>query len=395
MAILQQPRQTQRMAISPALWLGLNLLALPVDALKDAVKKEIESNPALERDPNAAFRGGQGAFASVDASDYLENVAADSAETLDEHLMGELRMGGVSGRELELCRAIVSELDSDGRFVGSIPDLMMVTQAGEKELEQARQRVMRIDPKGCGARDLAECYAAQIDDVPAAARPMFRQELTTLMSGKVSPAMVRIIKKLNPFPGRLYDHRKVEFVTPDIRVDSEGFVEVDTRDIPELRVSPKYVEMAKDPSQADDVRNYAAERVKRAREFRAALVRRQEVFGRIAEVAIAGQPEFLANGPMRRQTMSEVARQAKCSVATVSRAAARKYVKTPRGTVPFSRFFALVDQEPLDRLRGFLADMPEATDAEIAARMASAGYPMARRTVNKYRRKLLNNDIRA
>lgn len=397
MALSLQSRQTQKQAMTPAMWLGLNLLTLPIGELREAVKKELDSNPALEVE-RPSFSAGAGRPRSPDEVNALENVADESGERLDEHLMSELRMAGTEGRELELCRAIVAEIDGDGRFTGSVPDLQMVTGATAEELEAARQKVMSIDPKGCGSRDIRECYLAQLDKVPAAKRRAVEKgvdAIVEMLAGKtpkerIAPDVLKILKGLDPYPGRQYEYRTTEFVTPDIRVDEDGEVEVDTRDVPELRVSPKYVELAKDKSQDEETRTFAAERVKRAREFREAVIKRQETMEKIAELAISGQPDFLKKGVsgLHKQTMSEIAKAAKCNVATVSRAAARKYVKTPRGTVPLRKFFALVDQGPIEKLREILAAIPKGmkvSDREISERMARAGFPMARRTVAKYR----------
>ena len=397
MALQLQPRQTQKQAMTPAMWLGLNLLTLPIGELREAVKKELDSNPALEVE-RPSFSAGAGRPRPPDEGNALENVADESGERLDEHLMSELRMAGVEGRELELCRAIVAEIDGDGRFTGSMPDLQMVTGSTADELEAARQKVMSIDPKGCGARDIRECYLAQLGQVPETKRKAVEQgvdAIAEMLAGKtpkeqITPDVLKILKELDPYPGRQYEYRTTEFVTPDIRVDEDGEVEVDKRDIPELRVSPKYVELAKDKSQDEETRTFAAERVKRAREFREAVVKRQETMEKIAELAISGQSDFLKKGTagLHKQTMSEIAKAAKCNVATVSRAAARKYVKTPRGTVPLRKFFALVDQGPIEKLREILAAIPAGTkvsDREVSERMAQAGFPMARRTVAKYR----------
>ena len=397
MALQLQPRQTQKQTLTPSMWLGLNLLTLPVADLREAVKKEIDSNPALEVDlPHG--RGGAGA-SGLQAADYLENVAADARETLDEHLLGELRMAGVAGRELEICQAIVAELDEDGRFKGSLPDMIMTTGANQDEIEAARQKVMAIDPKGCGAKDLRECFLAQLGKVPSARRAEVVRAIDALaemLAGKAAverpPAeTLALLKKLNPYPGRLFDRRKTDFVSPDVVVDEDGDVNVDQREIPELRVSPKYVEMAKDRSLDAETRRYAAERVKRAREFREAVIRRQTTMAKIAELAIGGQRGFLEKGAaaLRRQTMSAVAKAAQCNVATVSRAAARKWVKTPRGTFPLRRFFAAVDQAPVEKLRQIIASLDRpVSDRELSERMTKAGYPMARRTVAKYRARL-------
>ena len=400
MALQLQPRQMQKQTLSPAMWLGLNLLTLPIGELRESIKKEVESNPALEIEvPRLSSRVSR---SSSDAASALENVAAEAGESLGEHLMSELRMAGVEGRELELCGAIVAELDRDGRFVGSLPDLQMTTGASAAALEAARQRVMTIDPKGCGARDVAECYLAQLDAVPAAKREKVKAAIAVvadmLKGGKpkasaadLDPeALLFLKKKLDAFPGRQYDFRKTDFVVPDVHVDEDGEVTVDQSDIPELRVSPKYVAMAKDRDLDEETRQYAAERVRKAREFREAVVKRQETMEKVAELTIGGQPDFLKKGAagIRKQTMSDVAKKAKCNVATVSRAAARKYVKTPRGTVPLRKFFALVDQEPVEKLREILDNAPKGlSDRAVSELMAKAGYAMARRTVAKYRAK--------
>ena len=398
MALALQTRQSQKQTLTPAMWLGLNLLTLPIGELREAVKRELDSNPALEIEiPRLPSRA---SGPSPDVATALENVADESGERLDEHLMSELRMAGVEGRELELCRAIVAEIDGDGRFTGSLPDLQMVTGATADELERARQRVMTIDPRGCGARDIRECYLAQLGKVPAAKRAAVEagiDALAEMLAGRtpkaaIEPDVLGILKGLDPYPGRQYEYRTAEIVTPDVRVDEDGTVEVDQRDVPELRVSPKYVEMAKDRSQDAETRQFAAERVKRAREFREAVVKRRETMEKIAALAIGGQAGFLKRGEagLRKQTMGEIARAAKCTVATVSRAAARKYVKTPRGTVPLRKFFALVDQAPVEKLREILAGIPRGTklsDQKVSGLMAKAGFPMARRTVAKYRSK--------
>ena len=401
MALSLQPRQTQKQVITPAMMLQFSLLQLPIGDLREEVRRELDSNPALEVEN---LRGLSGRIRSASgAGDLVDTVAAESGETLEDHLMSELRMAGVAGREAELCQAIIADIDQQGRFTGSVPDLQMQTGASARELEAARQRVMSIDPKGCGARDLAECYRAQLDDVPEARREEVARAIDAIAAMSAggprsavpafAPAVLALLKKLNAFPGQLYDRRKVEFVTPDVTVDEDGDVEVDQNDIPDLRVSPKYVQMAQDKTLDEETRRYAADRVKRAREFRQALLDRQEKMQAIAELAIGGQPGFLERGAagLRRQTMSDVAKKAKCSIANVSRAAARKYVKTPRGTVPFRKFFVLVDQEPVEKLREILNALPpgeKVSDRVLSERMAKAGCPMARRTVAKYRLKL-------
>lgn len=409
MALSLQIRQAQRQAITPAMMTELSLLQLPIGELREAVKKEVESNPALEIELPRGRGVSRAPSSDGSKEGFLENVADERGETLDEHLLSELRMSGVEGRDLALAKAVVESLDGDGRFTGTFADLTMVLDgAGVKdvkpaELEAARRRVMATDPKGCGARDLAECYRAQLERIPASKRAAVEGAIDYVAAALAkkavdadrmpAPDVLKLLKTLEPYPGRLYDHAKTTVITPDVIVDADGNVTVDQTDVPELRVSPKYVEMAKDRELDAETRAYAAERVRRAREFREALIRRKETMEEIAEVVIGRQRDFLGRGAagLRKLTMSELARDVKCTVSAVSRAAARKYVKTPRGTVPLRKFFVLVDQEPIEKLREILASFPAGrrpSDEAVAALLAKAGYRMARRTVAKYRVRL-------
>ena len=309
----QQRRQRQTQTLSPAMWTGLNMLAMPGSELKDEIRKEVETNPAVvENLPVGRYRP---ARSSTDPS-ILENVADSEEETLEEHLLGELRMSGIEDRERGLCELIIGELDENGRFTGSVPDLMMVAGASAAEIENARKAVMRLDPPGCAAKDLAECLLSQIGRIAADKRDFFRRELARLPTGKVAPEMLPLLKKLEPFPGKLYSSRKAGYVAADIVVDEDGSVEVDSSDIPEISVSPRYVAMAKDRSLDAETRQYAAERVRRAREFVSAVEKRMQTVEKIARIAIDSQRAFLEKGPdfLVRLTMSEVAGKAKLSV---------------------------------------------------------------------------------
>lgn len=389
MAISLERRQTQRVAISPGMRLGLDLLALPIGELKSEIKRELETNPAIEveRLPRSSSR----IPPAVDAS-TVENLPA-AGESLEEHLLLEIDLSGMDARRAELARAIIADLDADGRFKGSIADIMTVTGSSADELEAARRAVMKLDPLGCGARDLKECFLSQIEAVPEKLRKRFESEVGRLETGRLSPEIIKTLKELDPFPGRRYERVRTDYVVPDVIVNARGEVRIDDGDVPELRVSPKYVEMAKDASLSSETREYAAERVKRAREFRAAVIRRRETLERAVEAIVEAQSEFVARGRSKlvRLTMSEIAKRVGCSVATISRAAARKCVRTPHGIVPLRDFFTTADPPSVEKLRELLVsirDRESISDRELSDRLGASGFPMARRTVAKYRRKL-------
>ena len=403
-------RQVQAHRMSPRMRAYLRLLAKPIGDLREEVKREVESNPAIDDvDFSPFFRRTGGGVSSEVADAMLANVAA-KVESLDEHLMRELRLSELTGLAYDACAAVIANLDEHGRFVGSVPDMVMAYPGlTEKDIESARRRVMAFDPLGCGAKDTAECLTAQLARIPQEDRPAVAQVIgrwDDLMGGRLTvgdidvAALAAFRKYKGKFvanPGEAFAPKRVEVVQPDILVGKDGSVRVDMADIPEIKVSTKYLTMAKDRSLDAETRHYAQERVRHAQELQQALVRRQETIETIAEAAIGAQAEFLRVGErgIRPLTMTEVAKKAKCDISTVSRAAARKYVRTPKGTVPLRKFFSLVDQAPLAKLREILAgaarDKVKLSDLAVSKLMAEAGYKMARRTVAKYRAKFAAN----
>ena len=393
MALSLSQKQKTAQSIAPTLRWAFELLALPINELRERIRKELDSNPAIE----AAVRGTTPHVQPVGDREFLVDNLRARGKTLQEHLLGELRMSGVSGRDFELASAIVGELDERGYFVGEMKSMAMSLDATVEELETARSRVMKIDPKGCGSRDLHECLLAQISIVPEGDRADFKKGIEHILDDSLPPAerlsdlAKKYVVKMKPNPGKDYEFVRTDYITPDAAVDEKGVVTVDTKDIPVLAVSPKYVEMAKDVELDEETREYAADKVAQARNFAAAIERRREIFERICEVAISRQAEHLSEGPdaFAVQTMSEVAKKVGCNISTVSRAADRKYIKTPFGVVQLKKFFRQRDAAPYEKLREVLAGFAPGenpSDKRVSELMTEAGFPMARRTVNKWRR---------
>lgn len=397
-------RQTQRQRLSPRLLLSASLLAKPLGELREEVRKEIENNPAIDDASYAPFFR-RGIAGSADVSAMLENVAA-GGESLAEHLEAELRMSDVDEKLKALASLVIGDIDENGRFVGSLPDLEMASGASEAEIEKARLFVMTLDPVGCAAKNTPECLTAQLVKVPPADRAACEKVIARwddLMAQKPPLSLVKADDletfrkyrgKFKINPGEGFAPRRVETITPDIVVNKDGSYFVDMADIPEIKVSIRYLSMAKDRTLDPEVRQYAQERVRHAEELQKAIVERHDTLDRLVGAILSEQAEFVKKGPsaLKTLTMTEVAKKAGCKVWTVSRAASGKYVKTPRGTVPLRRFFTQLDQVKLNKLREILAEAKRSgtrlSDQKIAEIMKKDGIEMARRTVAKYRLKL-------
>jgi RNA polymerase sigma-54 factor len=131
---------------------------------------------------------------------------------------------------------------------------------------------------------------------------------------------------------------------------------------------------------------------------------RRNTLLKVTKAIINHQRMFLDAGPEHIQPlkMQQIADQVKVHVTTVSRAVDDKWVQTPRGVFPLKRFFGggkkneqthedvayEVMKQKLMELIGNEDKANPLSDEELVSRLNEAGYPVARRTVTKYRKML-------
>ena len=188
--------QTQTMTLAPQMRTGIELLAMNLPELRLRLDREMSENPCIE-DVEQSLVGDtvSGKLQEAeertdgDAEGYPEDdfepeygtasaITADEEanerrqrffdsqtkeETLEEHLLAQLEMADVPPEDMPVAELIIGELDDNGFFVGSIPDLVMVTGEDEAKIQSVRERIMQLDPPGCAARNAKECLLAQMD----------------------------------------------------------------------------------------------------------------------------------------------------------------------------------------------------------------------------------------
>ncbi|MEN6305119.1 MAG: RNA polymerase sigma-54 factor, partial [Armatimonadia bacterium] len=132
------------------------------------------------------------------------------------------------------------------------------------------------------------------------------------------------------------------------------------------------------------------ERIHEARTFIHQLTRRETMLKQVTEAIAAHQYDFFFDGAQALQplTRKEIATRVGVHESTISRVTAGKHVQLPNEQlVPFDYFFdnslsakailrSLIQREDPSR---------PLSDSALATRLQSAGYPLARRTVAKYR----------
>ena len=444
----QSQRQSQKLAVSPRQMQGLRLLSKSLPELRAEILDEMARNPAiddvertLETNLSEVERQRD---ASADAMpDYPEDdwegergfdeEAAErrqaffdsqvGEETLQSHLLAQIPASGIAEADRSLAEVLVGDLDDNGYYRGSIPDMAMSFSRSEAEIVAVLAKIRELDPPGCGARDLRECLLAQVDDIAdAKIRPLVRQiidsHLDDLAEGRdaeIQKALgigtaeyasaVATLRTLDGRPGQSYpsERDRVEYVNPEIHaVKREGrwIAETDSRSLPKISFSKTFENLLNDPAQSAETKSYVKERIAAAKTFRDAVAHRQETVAAIAQAIFDRQQDFFEGGfgRLRPLTELEIAEKVGVHGTTVSRTVRNKYASTPQGTVELRRLFStgvktsagveVSQQSALDALRDIVDEEDSAaplSDEKIAAKMKEAGIPVARRTVAKYR----------
>src|SRR6266404_4553513 len=134
------------------------------------------------------------------------------------------------------------------------------------------------------------------------------------------------------------------------------------------------------------------------------IEQRRNTLEKVTRSIIRHQRAFLDRGPEHIEPlkMQQIAEQVGVHVTTVSRAVDDKWVQTPRGIFPLKRFFGggtqtasreevaweTIKQKLLEIIGNEDKSNP-LSDEHLVNKLSETGYPVARRTVTKYR-KMLN-----
>lgn len=444
-------RQRQSQTLAPNLLRGLRLLAKSLPELRAEVAAEISSNPAIEdtdhplevtmsdvearnREEERVPDYPEGEFVAGTSRDeeaeerrqaFFDNQVKE--ETLQAHLLAQLPLSGIPPADWPLAEALVGDLDDDGFYRGSIPDMQMAFGRSEAEIAALLGRIMELDPPGCGARTARECLLAQMDaleDSPYEddVRAIIERHLDDVAAGRFASveralgltrrqyvAALKELRTLNPHPGRAFpgERSRIEYVNPEVhavRIDGRWFADTDKRSLPEIRISKSFEALLRDPGQSPETKAYVRERIESAQRFRELIAQRQETVEKIAQEIFDRQQDFFTEGfrALKPMTEQEIAAKIGVHPTTVSRTVCDKYASTPFGTVELRRFFTAgavktadgteISQEAvLAELRRLVAAENRASplsDERLAGLLKERGYPVARRTVAKYRDRL-------
>jgi RNA polymerase sigma-54 factor len=369
--------------------------------------------------------------------DAMVNMAS-RPQSLQDHLNEQLTFVDVTPEMLELVKYLLTHVDENGwltvprqRVDNGMPPGTVLEEIGRSygqevtpaQLEEALAIIQKFDPPGIGARDLRECLLLQLTpETPhtEALRALIQNHLEDIRHNRLPVIQkktglalssiqegIEALKHLDPRPGARYSSESVPHVVPDIAVErtETGEYEVKLLDdwTPNVYISRRCIEMYRDKNSDPKTREFLKRKIQAAHWLIEAIEQRRNTLAKVTRAIIKHQRAFLDKGPefIEPLKMQQIAEQVGVHVTTVSRAVDDKWVETPRGDFPLKRFFGGGTQTTTgeevawetikQKLLEIIANEDKSnplSDEDLVTKLSEAGYPVARRTVTKYRKML-------
>ena len=374
------------------------------------------------------------------ADDDEKSIPYAAGTSFNQYLKDQLNTISLNDQEWAIAEFLVGSVDESGyirRPISDIMDDLAFTQniyVEEPQIKKVLEIVQELDPPGVGARSLEECLILQLkrkNPTPSIAlattildksfEQFIKKHYQKLLqkyniSEESLKEAISEIEKLNPKPGGSYagNNRMIEHIVPDFSIkiaDGELELTLNGRNAPELHVSRQYNNMlegyknakTKSKSQKDTV-FFIKQKLDAAKWFIDAIKQRQQTLFITMNTIMEYQKEYFLTGDERKlrpMILKDIADTINMDVSTVSRVANSKYVDTPYGTKLIKDFFSesMKNEQGedvstkqikkiLETVIGEETKKKPLTDDRLAAILKEKGYPIARRTVAKYREQL-------
>lgn len=377
-----------------------------------------------------------------------EEIPFSEATSFYETLREQLRERNLTGHQRELAEYLIGSLDDDGllrKSLDNISDELAIyvgIEASVEELEEVLKIIQDFDPPGLGARNLKECLLIQIERKKRQGGKLDKllnieeriieecyDEFTRKHWDKIMQKLelndeefqeaITEITHLNPRPGASLGEvigRNLQQIIPDFIVDTydDGTINValNNRNVPELRMSRDFTEMveehtknkANQSKESKEAMMFLKQKMDSAQGFIDAVKQRQNTLMTTMQAIIDLQRPFFLEGDeslLRPMILKDVAERTGLDISTISRVSNSKYVQTNYGIYPLKFFFndgyTTEDGEEMSvrEIRKILKECIDNedkkkpyTDDELTDILKNKGYPIARRTVAKYRQQM-------
>ena len=375
-------------------------------------------------------------------ADYEEMVYGDTISFYDK-LKEQMDMQMLDDTEKQIMEYLIGSLDDDGllrKDLDSICDELAIYQnidVSEQKLEKILHILQTFDPAGIGARNLQECLLLQVKRMPKGVLRKSMEEVFTdyydeftkkhwdkiktglELNDTQLATLQEEIRKLNPKPGASLgetEGRNLQQITPDFIVDTndDGTVtfSLNRGNMPELTVSTSFTDMIDTykknkgnmSRQDKEALLYAKEKVDKAQGFIEAIRQRRHTLIVTMKAIIERQKAFFLDGDeadLKPMILKDIEERTGLDKSTISRVSNMKYAQTKWGTFPLKFFFTdsytTEDGEEMStrKIKLTLKELIEHEDKKkplsddaLSKVLKEKGFPVARRTVAKYREQL-------
>src|SRR5215813_11325134 len=341
--------------------------------------------------------------------------------SLAEHLEWQLNMTTLEDEIRDAAICVIGNMNADGRLTATNEEIAAMGEWSEDVVERARQAVMRLDPVGCGARDVKECLLVQLEvlgESDRLAARLISEHLSDLQQHKLPHLSKQIgidvetlleelhfIRTLDPYTGRRYSSEEPILISPEIYIEKldendEDYVIYFADDgSPRLRVSQQYQQMLSQ-GVSNETKSFIREKMRSAVDLLRNIEHRRQTIYKVVESIVQRQRDFLDHGVQHIKPMmlKDIAEDIGMHLSTVSRVVNRKYAYTPQGVIELRRFFTegMLNEDGEEvstriiklKIKKLIEDEDSRnpiTDDQVVKILARDGIKLSRRTVAKYR----------
>ena len=378
------------------------------------------------------------------AENDQREVPIIGGSSLIEELKSQIYLTKMTKPQRHIAKWVLGNIDDDGYLRRTteqlVDDLMFQEQISvtDEEMEDIVRQIKQFDPPGIASANLQECLLRQLDvkrtEAPAESIDLAYRILSEFFEAFSKHHYDKIVQRMecsdeqfqaavqeilhlnqkpaNAFGGTVYETQR-ETIIPDFSIeerDDELYVVLNTGDIPELHVSREYSDMLDQYSKAPSTKenkqavSFIRQRLNAAQWFIDAIQQRNETLMKTMTAILQAQYDFFLDGEetsLKPMVLQDIADKTGYDVSTISRVSNSKYVQTRFGIYPLKYFFsesmtnAEGDEISTREIKKILQELVDAenklkplTDEQLVAAMEQHGYPIARRTIAKYRDQL-------
>lgn len=372
-----------------------------------------------------------------------EDIVYGASTTFYDQLNEQTALLDISEEQRKVMEYLIGSLDDDGLLrkpLEAISDELAIynnIDLSPQQIEQVLKELQQLDPAGIGARSLQECLTLQIErrddsrlkELMLQVVGRYYEEFTHKHWTKIqrmlklndlqAETLFRELRRLNPKPGNAMSEvigHSIQQITPDFIVETQedGTVtfSLNQGEMPQLQVSESFAESVKAyqqgkehmTRQAKEALLYISRKIEAAEGFIEAVKTRRQTLITTMQAIIQWQHQFFVDGEeasLKPMILKDIADRTGLNLSTISRVSNSKYAQTRWGTFPLRHFFSdgYVNEQGEERstrqVKAALRELIDNEDKhrplgdeELSRLLTEKGYPVARRTITKYRVKM-------